>query len=113
MSPARNFDSHDRSRAAASDDSPQSIRALSAFDSHDQDINGAASPIVPMRNGKKIEGGNVVEQIAYDPAFRNKESKAPADEPQIQPSPRTSSLNRSWFVPLVASQCIEYQLLTQ
>lgn len=97
MSPARSYDHHLQGRQGDSDGSPQSIRALSALSTSenvDESTNGAASPNIPRGSSKHIGNGNVVEQIAYDPAFRNKETRT-----QIRLNARTSSLksgNRSW-----------------
>jgi hypothetical protein len=95
MSPARHYDDYSGGRTADSDDSPKSIRALSAFDKVDDATNGAASPTIPLRSKKHTNGGNVVEQIAYDPAFRNVDATR-IEQPQIRPSARTSSPNRPW-----------------
>lgn len=87
------------------DDGTQVVRALSAFDKYED--TGAACPIVPRqaRDQSKLEDANIVEKIAYDPAFRTKDSTRPPMS-HHRPGPRRSSLNRTKYVASISFRCL-------
>jgi hypothetical protein len=102
MSQTYVHDSHHGSQQPHSKDTHKTIRALSAFDAGGEDSGGAVSPSIPM--GTRESNACIVEQIAFDPAFRNKESsksQGKRNNSYAMPTYRTSSPRAS---PMYASQ---------